>query len=76
MKLYASLVGPLLGLYYPLPFEDETICRLALQTSRLANLWCAVYPEDEINDHITKWGGIKLDDSYSKRLDYDSSIVK
>lgn len=72
---YASLIGPLLGIYYPLPFEDEEKNRLALNTSRLKNLWCRVYSEEEVNRQIKSFGGIKLPVSQASNLDYDSAAV-
>lgn len=71
-KLYASLVGPLLGVYYPLPFENGTKARIALNTSRLSKLWCSVYSADETKKLVEKHGGLILDDKFSKYLDYDS----
>lgn len=72
---YASLVGPLLGVYYPLPFQDESTNRIALNTSRIRGLWCAVYSLAEVEEQIVQWGGIMLGDEYARRLDYDSHVV-
>lgn len=72
---YASLVGPLLGVYYPLPFADDDTNRLALSTSRLRYLWCAVYSRAEVDEQIAQWGGILLGDEYARHLDYDSHVV-
>ena len=76
MKTYASLIGPLLGLYYPLPDEPETVQRTMLSTSRLKNLWCSIYPESIVDDTIIRFGGSKLPDKYAKKLDYDSFQVE
>ena len=61
MRHYASLTGPLLGLYYPLPLEgDHEQWALALNESKLARLWCSIYTEGEVDRQITKYGGAKL----------------
>ena len=75
-KLYASLMGPLLGMYYPLPFDDEGKCRVALNSSSLAKLWCSVYTSKVVDESIAKYGGIKLPDEYARKLDYDSHVVE
>ena len=75
MKLYASLVGPLVDLYYPLPFEDEIKCRVALNSSRLKHLWCSVYSEGETDEFIAEFGGMKLPDYMADKLDYDSHEI-
>lgn len=74
---YASLVGPLLGLYYPLPPNCETDeqRRLALATSKLKHLWCAIYTEAEVDDQVKHFGVAKLPDSFSRKLDYDYDQV-
>lgn len=72
MKHYASLIGPLLGCYYELPTEDPLKNRIAMQTSRLKNLWHHIYTEDEVNHQIEMFGGIKLP---KLPLDYDSTTV-
>lgn len=69
---YASLVGPLLGVYYPLPFEEEFKNREAMRTSRLKHLWHNIYSEAEVDAAIKEFGGIKLPIC---RLDYDSYDV-
>lgn len=73
MKLYASLTGPLLGLYLPAPAEIQTEdqFRVALNTSRLKNLWCSVYDKEQTNESIARWGGQILPDKFSRQLDYD-----
>ena len=58
--LYASLVGPLIGLYLPMSSPDVHEARINLNNSKLAKLWCAVYPESVVNEQIKKSGGIKL----------------
>lgn len=75
VTLYASLTGPLIGLYYPLPFDDERICRVALNTSKLAKLWCAVYTREQVDSAIAEFGGARLADKFAGNLDYDSHAV-
>lgn len=75
---YASLTGPLIGMYFPLPAELETDDqrRVALSTSRLARLWCAVYDEAEVDRQIAEYRhGTKLPDDCARRLDYDAHEV-
>lgn len=77
-KFYASLIGPLLGLYYPLPqvFDDSPERqRLAMNSSRLAKLWHSVYSSDEVDRQIKEFGGLKLPDEFARRLDYDHHAV-
>lgn len=74
--MFASLVGPLLGVYYPLPFDGEVKNRLALNSSKLHKLWACVYTEKEVDEQVTRWGGVKLPDEFRLRLDYDSYIVE
>lgn len=63
MKLYASLIGPLLGYYYPMPkeFESHTdpelVFRKALSSSRLKTLWHSIYSEAETLGQIDTFGG-------------------
>lgn len=70
---YASLVGPLLGLYFPLPPELETEVqrRLGLITSGLKLKWCGIYPEQDTRDMVDRFGGVILPDHFAKQLDYD-----
>ena len=75
VTLFASLVGPLLGIYYPLPFDNERSARIALNTSRLAKLWGGVYTRAQVNESIAKRGGLMLPDSFARKLDYDSHAV-
>lgn len=77
MKNYASLVGPLLGVYYPLPDELDTelLQRLAMNSSRLSKIWYSVYTEAEVDRQITEFGGTKLPDSTADNLDYDSHTI-
>jgi hypothetical protein len=77
-KYYASLTGPLLGVYYPMPAElnDETECRLALNSSKLKGLWCSVYEYQEVKKQGLKYGGLILDDSFARKLDYDTHVVR
>jgi hypothetical protein len=73
--LYASLTGPLLGVYYPVPTDDDTEACLMLNTSKLKSLWCSLYTEDEALVQINRHGGLMLDAGFAKRLDYDSHAV-
>lgn len=73
---YASLMGPLLGVYYPLPFESEGKNRIALNTSRLKGVWCSVYSREEVEMQIQQFGGVMLPDEFANRLDYDSFAVE
>ena len=77
MNYYASLTGPLLGLYFPLPDElvSHNARACALNTSRLSRIWCSVYTREEALASVEKWGGSLLDDRYAARLDYDSYAV-
>lgn len=72
MKFYASLIGPLLGLYYPLPKECETRAQqyAAMNSSRLGPLWHSLYDEAEVDRQIAEHGGVKLPDAFASRLDY------
>jgi len=72
---YASLIGPLLGVYYPLPFEDELENRVALNSSRLEKLWCAIYEREQVELYIRRFGGTMLPEKYARALDYDSFLV-
>lgn len=74
-RQYASLIGPLLGVYYPLPFADEGKNRVALQTSRLKHLWCSVYTLEETQKQISEMGGIMLDESFVDKLDFNPHEV-
>lgn len=74
-KLYASLMGPLVGVYYPLPFNNEGKNRIALNTSRLQHLWCSVYTRKEVEAQIERFGGLMLPDKFVHDLDYDSHAV-
>ena len=69
-KLYASLTGPLLDVYFPLPEGmDEMEAREALNKSSLANLWCSVYDEKWVDEEAAKYGPVlKLDDRFARRL--------
>lgn len=69
-KYYASLVGPLLGLYFPLPFEEKDLNRRALRSSKLKHLWCAIYSRVEVEQHIRMYGGQILADRFIDQLDY------
>lgn len=62
--LYASLTGPLIGVYVPLPSDSESENRVMLNDSKLAKLWCAVYTEDEVDHQIKEYGGVKLPRSH------------
>lgn len=76
MRQYASLVGPLMDLYYPLPFDDEILNRVALNSSRLKSLWCSVYTEDQVNKMVLQYGGTKLPDKFANNLDYNAYEVQ
>jgi len=77
MKFYASLVGPLLGVYCPLPAELDNMVlrRVALNSSRLKHLWCAVYTEEEVKRFVSQHDGVVLPDRYARMLDYDAHEV-
>jgi hypothetical protein len=75
-KLYASLTGPLLGLYLPLPFENPIAARLALNTSKLKGLWCSVYTRAEAERCVRDHGGQMLPASMAKHLDYDTHELR
>lgn len=66
-QLYASLTGPLLGLYFPIG-EDEGAGRLALNESKLEKLWCSVYKESDVDKQIEQFGGRKLPANYVRRI--------
>ena len=72
--LYASLTGPLLNIYYPLPFNDHIKNRVALNESKLRSLWCSVYTEEEVDKYIRLYGGLKLHPSFAEKLDYDTKV--
>lgn len=70
--LYASLVGPLFGVYYPIPTDDEATARAMLATSKLAKLWCSVYTAEQLEEILKKFKGtIVLPDRFANNLDYD-----
>jgi hypothetical protein len=75
-KLYASLTGPLLGLYLPLPFDNPIAARLALNTSKIKSLWCSVYTRAEAEQSIRDFGGQILPASMAKHLDYDAHELR
>lgn len=66
--MYASLTGPLIGLYFPLPYEDEEENRVLLSESKLSKLWCAIYTEAQVNEMIKDHGGMKLGKRYAMNL--------
>lgn len=68
--LYASLIGPLSGLYLPLPHHDNCAARVALNSSSLARLWCPIYTRDELPEDA-----IVLDDGFARKLDFDAHAV-
>lgn len=76
IKNYASLTGPLLGFYYPLPFDDHDVCVCAMNTSRLASLWGGIYRSSDVDRLIQEFGGEKLPDRVAQLLDYDSHVVR
>jgi hypothetical protein len=67
-RMYASLTGPLLGLYFPLPGQSETENRVMLNKSKLSKLWCSIYPESMVDKLIISSHGTKLDESYALNL--------
>lgn len=73
MKYYASLTGPLLGLYYPIPDEldNRLLQGAAMNSSKLKSLWHSIYPSEEVDRQIQEYGGMKLPDQFAQRLDYD-----
>lgn len=73
--LYASLIGPLLGIYYPLPTNDETTARLMIGSSKLSKLWCSIYSSEYVEECIKRYGGMKLPDSCAQNLDYDTDVI-
>ncbi len=75
-RYYASLMGPLLGVYYPLPFQQERKNRAALNTSRLKSLWCSVYSREEVERQVKQFGGYIMPDEFADKLDYDSFAVE
>lgn len=74
---YASLIGPLRGLYYPIPDELDTdeLRRAGMFTSRLKDLWHSIYPAAEVQRQVAEFGGTILPDDFARRLDYDSHKV-
>lgn len=76
-RYYASLIGPMLGLYYPMPAGfNKAQCRAAMNSSRMKSLWMSVYPRDEVVKQIEEFGGLMLPDQFAKQLDYDSAVVE
>lgn len=75
-KLYASLTGPLLGVYYPLPNADETTCRLLLNESQLKSLWCGIYNENQVDEQIEEYGGVKLPDNFCVALVFNGFVAE
>lgn len=70
-RYYASLIGPLMGLYFQLPLGlTEAQCRMALNSSKLARLWCSIYKESEIDEQIAKRGGYKVNNAQLLEYDY------
>lgn len=57
---YATLIGPLHGLYFPLPDGTEKQHRDMLNSSALKDLWCALYDEETVDQLMSVYGGIKL----------------
>jgi hypothetical protein len=78
VRLYASLVGPLCGLYYPLPAccKNPLHARLMMNQSRLRSLWHSLYTEAEADAAIALYGGMKLPAGLGEKLDYDSFVVE
>lgn len=72
---YASLTGPLLGLYYPIEADSKDQARVMINTSKLKGLWCSIYRDDELDEQLAQFGGIKLPMGFTRKLDYDSYAV-
>lgn len=73
--LYASLVGPLVGLYYPVPTDDENIARRMMNSSKLRSLWCSIYTKEQVDACIAKYEGSILPDVFARRLDSYAYIL-
>lgn len=79
---YASLIGPLDGLYFPLPddlmesgMHPQHAFGPALNSSRLSRLWCSIYTREKARELVERFGGTLLPDTFAGRLDYDHHAV-
>ena len=76
MKFYASLIGPLRGYYLELPKEITSTVqgRLAMNTSRLSDMYFEVYTEEKTLELIDDYGGARLP-MLQGVLDYKYELV-
>lgn len=74
---YVSLIGPLVGIMYPLPDDlgTERQRRTAVHTSRLGKLWHSIYTRDEVLEQQQRFPLTILPDEFARKLDYDSLEV-
>ena len=49
-RSFASLKGPLSGVFYPLPFAEREANLVTLQGSDLKDLWCDIYTLQEVRE--------------------------
>ena len=71
IKCYASLIGPLLGIYYPIPIcslQHIDVVGILLSSTKLRSLWCSVYPTHEARRCVDNYGGLLLPDEFAMRL--------
>jgi len=64
---YVSLVGPLLGLYYPLPIPASVPIEKA-NAGRLRRLWCSLYTKESAQAAAEKYDGTLLPEAFAQRL--------
>lgn len=83
IRYYASLTGPLLGLYLPLPIrpdvEKQDACDLGallLNNSKMARLWCSIYEQGYAAELVGRFGGLLLPNEHAARLlvDVDGDV--
>jgi hypothetical protein len=72
---YVSLTGPLLGIFLPVVAADENTVRLIMNHSKLKQLWCSVYPLNEAEEQVNRYGGFILGEGAWSRLDFDYQAV-
>lgn len=84
-RYYASLIGPLCGVFFPLPLDGAPNLEIAkmvggimLNTSRLKSQWHTTYDRAEVERQITEFGNhcTMLPDAYASQLDYNSHEVQ
>ena len=83
MKYYASLTGPFLGLYFPLPLRHDVTAHHARiaggamlnSDAKIQSAWCSIYDEAEVDRQITEFGGAKLPNAQAARLNFDWHVV-